>query len=88
MADINIEDGLAKIGSDLLDKAIMEWTPDVAIAKIDDLVTTAFDKDMTGEDKAKWVLAEALELVDEVWEWVLPRLIKLVYEIVKARFGK
>lgn len=82
MSDINIEDGLAKIGSDLLDKIIINFTPDEAIATIDSLVHIAVDADLTGEEKAKWVLNEALELVDDVWEWVLPRLIELLYKIM------
>ena len=82
MADYDITAGLKEIGSDLADKIVIGFTPDVAIDAIDDLVHMAVSKDMTGAEKAEWVLKETLEMGGDLVEWFLPRLIELLYKIM------
>ena len=71
-----------KLAVGVIDDMIVKFTPDDAISKIDALVHIAVDKNISGEDKAKWVLEEAKDLVEGVWEFVLPRLIELMYKIM------
>ena len=71
-----------KLAVGVIDDMIIKFTPDDAISAIDALVHVAVDRDTSGEDKAKWVLEQAKELVEGVWEFVLPRLIDLMYKIM------
>ena len=82
MADYSIEEGLRKIGSDLADDIVVRFTPDKAIEAIDALVHVAVSKDLTGKEKADWVLSEALDLGENLIEWFIPRLIELLYRIM------
>ena len=78
-------------GKDMIDELILKITPDDAIEAINDLVHTAIDKDLTGKQKFEWVVGEALELLIDVWEFILPRLVQILYEIMMAKaieYGK
>ena len=75
------EEGL-KIAVEVVENMVVSFTPDAAIEKIDELVHIAVTKDLTGADKAAWVLEQAVELVEGVWEIFLPILIELLYKIM------
>ena len=75
------EEGI-KIAVETMETLVVKFTPDSAIKTIDELVHIAVYKDMTGEEKAKWVLEQAIELVEDVWEIFLPILIELLYKVM------
>lgn len=75
------EEGI-KVAVGVIDDLILKFTPDDAIGKIDELVHLAVDKDISGADKAAWVLEQALSLVEDIWGFLLPRLIELMYQIM------
>ena len=75
------EEGI-KVAISTIDQLIVNFTPDDAIKTIDELVHVAVSKDMTGQQKADWVLEQAIDLVEDVWEIFLPILIQLLYKIM------
>ena len=74
-----------KIGLSILDKAVLTITPDGIIAKTEELVTTVFDEDMTGEQKFNWVLGKIKPFMTWFIRQVANALVQIVYEIVKSR---
>ena len=75
-------------GLSIVDKAILGATPDGVIKATEELVNTAFDKDLTGAEKFDWVL----EQVKPLLSWFIRKfgamLVQLVYEIVKESRSK
>ena len=74
-----------KMGLDIIDKVILQITPDAIIEKADELVEMAFDKVMTGEEKFAWVLDQIKPLMGWLIRELGNRLVQLVYEIAKER---
>ena len=74
-----------KMGMDIIDKVILQITPDAIIEKADELVELAFDKDMTGEEKFNWVLEQVKPLMSWLIRELGSRLVQLIYEIAKEK---
>ena len=83
MADYKDEE--VSFGLELIDELILKVTPDAIIAKTDELVTTAVDMDMTGAEKFQWVLDQVQPLLSWLIRNLGPKLVQLVYEMMKAR---
>ena len=79
MADFGEE--AVKMGLDVIDKIILEVTPDAIIDKTTNLVDMAFDKDMTGAEKFEWVLEQVKPLMGWLIRELGERLVQLIYEI-------
>ena len=90
---MNFMDTIAKeLEPILLDgalKAIMTVSPNDAIEGVEKLVLVAASKDMTGKQKAEWVFNKAIEftwgVLEAFIEYILPLIIKLVYDSVKTK---
>lgn len=74
-----------KMGLDIIDKIILQITPDAIIEKADELVELAFDKDMTGAEKFAWVLDQVKPLMGWLIRELGERLVQLVYELAKEK---
>lgn len=83
MADYN--DNEVNFGLELIDELILKVTPDAIIDLTDELVTTAVDMEMTGAEKFKWVLDQIQPLLSWLIRNLGPKLVQLVYDMMKAR---
>ena len=86
MADFS--DEAVKLGLGVIDKIILEVTPDDIIDKTTTLVDMAFDKDMTGEEKFDWVLGQVKPLMGWLIRELGERLVQLIYELAVAGRAK
>ena len=71
-----------KLAVSTVEGMIVKFTPDDAISAVDALVHVAVDIEISGKDKAKWVLEQSVKLVEGVWQIFLPILIELMYKIM------
>lgn len=70
-----------KVALELMDKMIVSITPDDVIAKTDELVKLAANKEMTGAEKFEWVVAQVEPMLWTALDFVAKRLVQLMYEI-------
>ena len=63
---------------DLIDKLVLEVTPDKAIEKANELVHLAVDMDMTGAEKFKWVVDQ----IKPTLEWLVGLLAEVLVQLL------
>ena len=85
---MDLGDEAVKLGLGIIDKAILEVTPDAIIDKTTELVDLAFDKDMTGAEKFDWVLGQVKPLMGWLIRELGERLVQLIYELAVASRAK
>ena len=69
---------------DLIDKLILEVTPDLAIEKANELVHIAVNMDMTGVEKFNWVVEQVKPMVKGLVGLLVEKLVQLLYDIMMA----
>lgn len=74
-----------KVALELMDRMIVSVTPDDVIAKTDQLVKLAANKEMTGSEKFDWVVGQVEPLIWGALEYVARRLVQLMYEIMVGK---
>ena len=74
-----------KIGLEVIDNIMIAVTPDSIIAKTDELVNLAFNKDMTGDQKFEWVVDQIKPLLSGLIRFLAERLVQLMYEITVGK---
>ena len=68
----------------LIDKLILEVTPDVAIDKANELVYMAVDMDMSGAEKFEWVVDQVKPMVKGLVGLLVEKLVQLLYDMMIA----
>ena len=86
MADFS--DEAVKMGLGVIDKIILEVTPDAIIEKTTSLVEVAFDMELSGSEKFEWVLGQVKPLMGWLIRELGERLVQLIYELAVASRAK
>lgn len=73
------------IGIEFMDEVILKVTPDEIITKADKLVHIAVSKDLTGVQKAVWVLDQIKPSLGILLGFVGERLVQILYELMVAK---
>ena len=80
MADYSEE--VNKFQLDLIDKLVLEVTPDKAIAKVNELVVQAMDMEKSGKEKFEWVVSQIKPALNWAISKLVETLVQVVYEMV------
>ena len=66
----------------VIDKIVLEVTPDVMITKANELVHAAVDKDMTGAEKFAWVVDQVKPALTWAVGLLAEVLVQLLYNMM------
>ena len=65
----------------VIEKLVLDVTPDKVIEKASDLVSMAMGKDMTGAEKFAWVVEQVKPLLDGLFKLLVEFLVQLIYDM-------
>lgn len=78
-------DEAVELGKEVIGTLALQITPDDVLETIDGLVKTIADKEMTGQQKADWVKDMIIEMALDIWDLLIPIVVKSIYNIAKER---